>query len=97
MFGASEHWSDSAGSTDGSRQADQQHRVRVANTVLGLFSLRLRGWANRYLLTGLTGRSLVLDNLGSLWPAAEQISGRTCDPLDETVIAALERRASVGR
>jgi hypothetical protein len=32
----------------------------------------------------------VVDNFGALWPEAERLSGRPCDPLDPAVIAALE-------
>jgi len=93
ILGVAEHWTDSAGGAAASRQADRQHRARVANAVLGVFGLKLADWMNRYTLTGPTGRSAVIDNLGAVWPMAERLTGRPCDPLDPAVIAAVEARA----
>ena len=92
IFGVAEHWTDSAGTSGASLQAERQHRARIANAVLGLYGLRLNEWMGRYTLTGNTGRSAVVDNLGAVWPTAEIITGRDCDPLDETVILALEQQ-----
>jgi len=89
MFGVAEHWTDGAG---GSR-AEGQHRVAVGNHLLAMFGLRLAEWSGRYTLTGPTGGSAVVDNFGSLWPAAERLVGRQCDPLDPGVIAAAEKQA----
>ncbi|UHC18621.1 hypothetical protein LRS73_12660 [Methylobacterium currus] len=87
-FGAPDHWSD--GVRSGTPQAERRARAAAANRVLGLYGLRLAAWADRYTLSGRTGRSAVVDHLGALWPAAERLSGRPCDPLDPVVIAALE-------
>jgi hypothetical protein len=89
VFGVAEHWADgSAGS-----RAEGQHRTAVSNEVLSVFGLRLAEWSGRFTLTGPTGGSAVVDNFGSLWPAAERLAGRSCDPLDPEVIAATEKRA----
>jgi hypothetical protein len=90
MFGAAEHWTDQAGGAAGQRPADRQHRVRVANQVLELFGLRCADWQNRFTLTSRTGRSVVVDHLGALWPAAEKLAGRPIDPLDPEVVARVE-------
>jgi len=100
ILGVAEHWTDSAGGAPGataSRQADRQHRARIANAVLGVFGLKLSDWMNRYTLTGPTGRSAVIDNLGAVWPMAERLTGRPCDPLDPAVIAAIEARDGADR
>jgi hypothetical protein len=90
VFGVAEHWTDgSAGS-----RVDSQHRVAVGNDVVGVFGLRLAEWSGRYTLTGPTGGSAVVDNFGDLWPAAERIAGRQCDPLDLKVITEVEKRSS---
>jgi hypothetical protein len=90
VFGVAEHWTDgSAGS-----RADSQHRVAVGNDVVGVFGLRLAEWSGRYTLTGPTGGSAVVDNFGDLWPVAERIAGRQCDPLDLKVITEVEKRSS---
>ena len=89
-FGAPDHWGD--GGRSGTPQAERRARADAANRVLGLYGLRLAAWADRYTLSGRTGRSAVVDHLGALWPAAERLAGRACDPLDPAVIAALEAR-----
>jgi hypothetical protein len=92
MFGVAEHWTDAAGGdVDRTRrQAERQHRVRVANAVLELYGLRCADWQNRFTVTGGTGKSVVVDNLGALWPAAEKLAGRPIDPLDPEVMARVE-------
>ena len=90
-FGAPDHWSDGV-ARSGPPQAERRARAAAANRVLGLYGLRLAPWADRYTLSGRTGRSAVVDHLGALWPAAERLAGRPCDPLDPAVIAALEAR-----
>ena len=93
MFGVAEHWTDQAGDEAGRRAADRQHRVRVANLVLEPFGLRCADWQNRLTLTSRTGRSVVVDHLGALWPAAEKLAGRAIDPLDPEVVARIEAQA----
>ena len=89
VFGVAEHWADGSGNS----RAEGQHRVAVGNDVLAVFGLRLAEWQGRYTLTGPTGGSAVVDNFGSLWPAAERLAGRSLDPLDLKVLAAVEKRA----
>ncbi|WP_309296445.1 hypothetical protein [Methylobacterium frigidaeris] len=78
--------------SSGTPQAQRRARASAANRILGLYGLRLAAWADRYTLSGRTGRSAVVDHLGALWPAAERLAGRPCDPLDPAIIAALEAR-----
>ena len=89
VFGVAEHWADGSGTS----RAEGQHRVAVGNDVLAVLGLRLAEWQGRYTLTGPTGGSAVVDNFGSLWPAAERLAGRPCDPLDPKILAAVEKRA----
>ena len=50
----------------------------------------LRDWSgNAYLLTSRTGRTAIVDTIGEIWSAAERLSGRACDPLDESYLSAL--------
>ena len=91
LFGQADHWSDAAHvASDRTGQAERQHRVAVANRVLAQFGLKLAAWSNRYTLTSRTGRMAVVDTIGALWPEAERLSGRACDPLDPQIVAALE-------
>jgi len=89
VFGVSEHWTDASNNS----RAEGQHRVAVGNDILGVFGLKLAEWSGRYTLTGPTGGSAVVDNFGNLWPAAERLAARSCDPLDPSVIRAVEKRA----
>jgi hypothetical protein len=89
-FGIAEHWSDETGGRP--TAAASQHRVAVANRFLAPYGLTLAEWADRFTLTSNTGGSLVVDNFGALWPAAEKLAGRVCDPLDDRMMARLETK-----
>jgi hypothetical protein len=41
-------------------------------------------------LSTLTGKTEIVDNLTHLWSAAEKLTGRPCDPLDPQLIERLE-------
>ncbi|MEK0084101.1 hypothetical protein [Benzoatithermus flavus] len=90
MFGVAEHWTDQSGAESQRRRIERQHRVRIANAVLEPFGLRCADWQNRFTLASRTGKSVVVDHLGALWPAAEKLAGRPIDPLDPAVIAKVE-------
>jgi hypothetical protein len=44
-----------------------------------------------FVLSTATGKSEIVDNLAHLWMAAERLLGRPCNPLDEELIALMER------
>jgi hypothetical protein len=106
VLGADDHWSDAAarpetfarraGASDGSGptpRQERQRRIALANRILQHYRLRLADFEGRsYVLRGATGRQEVVPHLALLWAAAERLAGRPCDPLDEALIAALERR-----
>jgi hypothetical protein len=85
-FGIAEHWSDGAAAA-----GERQHRVAIANDILSVYGLKLSDWSGRYTLAAQTGGVAIVDNFGSLWPAAEQLAGRPCDPLDPALLDALSR------
>jgi len=87
---AASHWSDGVATSGATPTADRVRRAGVANEALGFYGLTLRQWAGRYTLTSRTGRSEVVDGFGALWPAAERLSGRACDPLDEALLSRIE-------
>lgn len=92
IFGVAEHWSDSAGvAGESTSKAERLHRVRIANAALAPFGLKVADWMNRLTLSSHTGKSAVIDNFGALWPMAERLSARPCDPLDGELIARYER------
>ena len=93
MFGG-EHWTDQSGSDGLARAPEWRHRVAMANLILEPFGVRCAEWQGRLTVEGQTGRALVVDHLGALWPAAEKLAGRPIDPLDPVVIARAERRGT---
>jgi hypothetical protein len=65
-------------------------RLRLLNRVLGHYGLRLDEWSGRvYVLRDRTGRTAVVEDLGSIWREAEQLARRPLDPLDDTLLEAL--------
>ena len=98
VLGGKGHWSDSAsapaafaGRTEPQTRArERQARVRILNTVLKHQGVGVKDWSGTsYLLTGATGRTAIVETMGELWSAAERLSGRTLDPLDERYLAVL--------
>ena len=72
-------------------------RARVASRVLAHYGLTLGEWtAGAYVLRGRTGRTAMVPHLGALWPAAERLAGRACDPLDPALIRSLGRETGDG-
>lgn len=71
---------------------ERQQRVRLVNRVIGPLGLVLADWPpSSYVLRTKTGRSELVSHLGDLWPAAERLLGRPCDPLDPGLLARLAR------
>jgi hypothetical protein len=101
VLGGNEHWADAVarpgvytravGSVD--RRRERANRVRLANRVLAAFGMTLSDWqGTSFLLSTRTGKTEIVDDLGHLWPVAERLAGRPCDPLAPDVIAAMEAR-----
>ena len=100
VLGGAEHWTDAVAkpgvftrNTDGaSRRRERLNRVAAANRVLKHYRMTLADWqGNAFVLSGATGKTEIVDNLAHLWTAAERLLGRPCDPLDEELIAVMER------
>jgi hypothetical protein len=99
VLGGNEHWADAVarpgvytralGPVE--RRRERMNRVRIANRVLASFGMTLTDWqGSSFLLATRTGKTEIVDDLGHLWPVAEKLSGRACDPLAPEVIAAME-------
>jgi hypothetical protein len=72
------------------RRRDRGHRVVLTNEVLHHYGLRVEDWSgSKYVLRDRKGRSELVQDLGSLWPAAAKLAGRTPDPLDPALCEAL--------
>jgi hypothetical protein len=80
-----DHWAEQ----DGGRRG-RAFRVALVDRVLGHYGLSLDDWAGRvYVLRDRKGRSVVVDNLGTLWTEAAALAGRPLDPLDPALVRAL--------
>ena len=74
------------------RRRERIHRAAIANKVLRHYGLRVQEWSgSKYLVRDGKGRSELVQDLGSLWPAAERLAGRPLDPLDPALHEALLR------
>ena len=94
-----EHWTEAGQAGEGlkgrraaeTRRRERAYQVRLANRVLAHYGLTLADWQGAaFVLSNRTGASEVLDHFGALWPAAEAMAKRTCDPLDPALIGALK-------
>ena len=72
------------------RMRDRLHFVRLMNQVLHHYGLRLDDWSgSKYILSDRKGSSVIVQDLGSLWPAAEKLIHRPLDPLDPSLLEGL--------
>lgn len=99
VIGGNEHWTDAVARPGVytrnverfDRRRERVRRVSAANRVLSAFGMSLSDWqGSSFLLATRTGKNEIIEDLGHLWPAAERLSGRICDPLDPALIARLE-------
>jgi hypothetical protein len=101
VLGGYEHWAEAVARTGVytrnvdviERRRERRNRMRIANAILAQFGMTLSDWqGSSFLLSTRTGKTEIIADLGHLWPAAERLSGRICDPLALPVIEHLERR-----
>jgi hypothetical protein len=79
------HWAET-----GSDRRERLLRTHLVDRVLEHFGLELADWGGRvYVVRDRKGKTVVVDDLGGLCAAAEQLAGRPLDPLDPTLVAAL--------
>lgn len=99
VLGGNEHWADAVARPGVftrnldriDRRRERTNRVHAANRVLAAFGMRLSDWqGSSFVLSTLTGKSEIIEDLGHLWSAAERLSGRICDPLEPGLIARME-------
>jgi hypothetical protein len=88
-----------AGAKDENRRNRRRERVRraaLANEVLRHYGLKVSDWSGtKYVLRDGKGRSELVQDLGSLWPAAQRLAGRPLDPLDPALHAALREALAI--
>jgi hypothetical protein len=80
-----EHWA-----TQGDDRRAALLRAAALNRVLVHAGLTVQTWgAGTLVLRDRKGGSAVVDDLSSLWVAAERLAGRPLDPLDPALVEAL--------
>jgi hypothetical protein len=103
QFVTEEHWTDrrvdegdsatmgSAGSDrERARRRARHHRTRVLNHILNFYGLQLDDWQSRsYVLSDRKGKTVLVSDLGALWPAVQQLLGQCPDPLDPWLLERL--------
>ena len=83
---AKEHWAQAG---EGAR--GRAFRAAALGPVLDHFGLSVSAWqGGSYVLRDGKGGTAVVSDLGALWIEAERLVGRPLDPLDPTLLAALE-------
>ena len=101
LLGGNEHWAEAVARPGVytrnvaviERRRERRNRMRIANAILAQFGMTLSDWqGSSFLLSTRTGKTEIIADLGHLWPAAERLSGRICDPLALPVIERVERR-----
>ena len=102
-----EHWTEDrdvhasgtghAGSpTARNRQRERLLRAQVLTQILEYYGLRVEDWVGAlYKLVDSKGSTVLIQNLGELWPAAEKLAGRRIDPLDPHLVDALQHNQQV--
>lgn len=93
LFQTESDWTEApAIASNGPSRQQRLRRVGYANRVLAYYRLRLDDWQGQsYLLNSPTGATEVIDNLARLWPVAERLAKRPCDPLDPGLLRFLGR------
>ena len=95
ILGGRGHWTESQSSPEvfagrgevHTAGRERQHRTRILNVILGHYGLALSDWtAGRSVLRSATGRTVLVENVGELWPAAERLAGRALDPLEAPLL-----------
>jgi hypothetical protein len=72
------------------RRRDRYQRTRILNQILCHYGLRLDDWHSRsYVLSDRKGSTVLVHDLGEIWPAAQQLARRRLDPLEPQFLAAL--------
>jgi|GEM_PF-297076 len=65
-------------------------RADFVNNIVAFYGLSFRDWqGSKYVLSDRKGQQKIINDLGDLWPAAQQMSGRRIDPLDPALLSYL--------
>jgi hypothetical protein len=96
VLGGSDHWTDAVArpgvftraADPLQRRRERARRVRLANRILAYYGINVSDWqGTSFVLATATGKSELVETLAHLWPIAERLCGRVCDPLDPALLA----------
>lgn len=103
------HWTDESrhssvqggirdGDPQGALRRERMRRASAANSLLSLYGLTLSHTPGRdYQLSDRKGRSVLVSDLGGLWPEAERLAGCPIDPLNPALLRSLTAGTPVER
>lgn len=78
------------GESQRDRMRNRLKRVAYANQILSYYGLTLRDWnGSKYMLADKKGVSLVVNDLGDMWPAVQTLTFQQLDPLEPDLLAFL--------
>ena len=91
------HWTDQGGTVDANGFQDQRERRRSLNRVLAFYGLSISDWnGTKYTVADKKGATVIVQDLGDLWPAAQRMTSRRIDPLSPELIAYLAQADESG-
>jgi hypothetical protein len=99
VLGGAGHWTEAAprpgvftrNTSSFDRRRQRLELTACAGRVLRCYGLSITDWqGSAYVLSTATGKTEIVESLAHLWPAAERLIGRPCDPLDPALFERLE-------
>lgn len=90
IFGSDDHWSaanpKAAISADPvARRRDRAARIVAVNDMLAGYHVKLSDWQGQaYVLRGVTGQQIIINNVTEVWAAMEKDFAKAFDPLNES-------------
>jgi hypothetical protein len=100
VFLGESNWSDAAVTSTSAggrtRRHERLHRVALANRVVRHYGIKVSDWnGSSYLVSTATGQTEIVSSIAAVWPVAERLRKQSLDPLDEQLIAQLERASGL--
>ncbi len=96
IFGAGEHWSDFGRERDERfpfedimhYRTERARRLALLTRILSPNGIRVEDWDGEACeVIGASGRSRIAPTLGDVWRLAEDLSGRSVDPLSDAFLS----------
>ena len=88
--GSAEHRGGAAGH---SRLVERQRRIALVNRLLAAAGVRLSEQGRHFIVRGATGRTQLVTDLAHVWVMADRLGRHPVDPLDDALLARLDRGA----